>query len=252
MKILIIEDEPATAKRLKKIIEEVVPDASIVDILDTVERSVHYFKNHAEPELVFMDIHLADGISFEIFDQINLNCPVIFTTAYDQYAIKAFKVNSIDYLLKPIKREELVASMNKFRKYTSSLPSTDYRKIAEIIQQQNESVLERIVIRIGRTIKAIQVADVAYFFVDNKIVYGVTFKGNQYPVDFTMAQLEADLNSKRFFRINRSFIISFESIDTMMAYSKSRIKITLNPPCDQEALTSSDRSSFFKEWLKGN
>ena len=195
MKILIIEDEPATAKRLEKMLAELLPEARNMGIIDTVEESIVFFQKNTEPDLVFMDIHLADGNSFEIFEKVEINCPVIFTTAYDQYAIKAFKVNSIDYLLKPIKQPELVKSLKKFQKNITPAVFPDYQKIAELLQPKPEAGLKRIVTKIGQTIKALEVSEIAYFVVENKTVYAIPKTGSRLPVEFTMDFLEKELNS---------------------------------------------------------
>lgn len=251
MKILIIEDEPATAKRLEKMLTDLLPEAKNLGIIDTVEESVAFFQKNTEPDLVFMDIHLADGNSFEIFEKIEISCPVIFTTAYDQYAIKAFQVNSIDYLLKPIKQLELVKSLKKFRKTTGSHVLPDYQKIAELLQSGSQRGMKRIVVKIGQNIKALEIDEIAYFVVENKMVNAITKTGSRLPVEFTMDHLEEELNSEKFFRVNRGMIISFEAIRSMFAYSKSRIKIILQPNYPEDVITSSERSANFKEWLKG-
>lgn len=251
MKILIIEDEPATAKRLEKMLVELIPGVKNLGIIDTVEESIAFFQKNTEPDLVFMDIHLADGNSFEIFEKIEINCPVIFTTAYDQYAIKAFKVNSIDYLLKPIKQPELVKSLKKFQKKNTPVGLPDFHKIAELLQSNPQKGLKRIVVKIGQAIKALEIDEIAYFVVENKMVNAITKAGSRLPVEFTMDYLEEALNSEKFFRVNRSMIISFDSIKSMFAYSKSRIKIILQPNYSEDVITSSERSSDFKDWLKG-
>ncbi len=253
MKVLIIEDEPATAQRLKRMLKEHNAEIKFMEIIDTVEESVNYLKTNLHPDLIFMDIHLADGISFEIFDQVTISCPIIFTTAYDQYAIKAFKVNSIDYLLKPINKEELANSIKKYYNTVPLAQANDFniQKVIEMFNEKSKPDLKRIVVKIGPKINAITISDVSYFQVMNKSAYAILHKGNSYPVDFTMEQLETELNSKEFCRINRSFIISFDSITSMIAYSKSRIKITLTPKCNEDVISSTDRTGPFKEWLKG-
>ena len=251
MKILIIEDEPATAQRLKKMVEEIEPDARVLGLLDSISSSVEWFRNHAGPDLLFLDIHLADGLSFEIFKEIEITCPVIFTTAYDQYAIQAFKLNSIDYLLKPLKKTELADAIRKFRKLQQPALPFDLGMLATLIGKQEKEHLKRLMIRIGSQLKVIEIRDVAYFYIDEKIVFAVTFAKDRYPVDFSLDELEKQLAPERFFRINRAFIISFGSIDTMITYSKARIKVKLKPPCEVESISSTEKSPFFREWLKG-
>ena len=250
MKVLIIEDEPATARRLEKLLREIEDDLNLIDVLDTVEDSVSFFKSNESPELVFMDIHLADGNSFEIFEQVSVQCPVIFTTAYDQYAIKAFKVNSIDYLLKPIKKEELINSLVKFKNINPpAIP--DYTSIINLLKEEKVNYLQRFVVKIGQVIKTIDLPEISYFIVDNKSVFAILRENKRYLIDFTMEQLDQQLDPSQFFRINRSIIIGYSSISKMIAYSKSRIKIDLNPPYDKDVITSTNRSGAFKEWLSG-
>jgi len=253
MKILIIEDEPATARHTRKMLEEIDPEVTVLAILDSIESTVKWFRSHSEPDLLLLDIHLADGSSFEIFKEIDINCPVIFATAYDQYAIQAFMVNSIDYLLKPISKEALTRSLKKYRnlKPTATEQTIDYQKLAIILSQKSAEQLRRVMIRYGETIKAIDIKDIAYFQTIEKNVFLRTFDNKSYPVDFSMDELEHKLDAERWFRINRQFIISFESIDKMTAYSKSRIKITLLPPCADESISSTERSGDFKLWLAG-
>ena len=253
MKILIIEDEPATARHTRKMLEEIDPGITILGVLDSIESAVKWFRMHNEPDLLLLDIHLADGSSFEIFKEVEITCPVIFATAYDQYAIQAFKVNSIDYLLKPISKEALTGSLKKYRSLnTASAQHTiDYQKLAIILSQKSTEHLRRVMIRFGETIKAIDIKDIAYFQTIEKNVYLKTFDNKSYPVDFSMDELEHKLDAERWFRINRQCIISFESIDKMTAYSKSRIKITLRPLSTDESISSTERSGDFKLWLAG-
>ena len=250
MNLLIIEDEPASAQRLKKMAEEIDPGVKVLEILDSISSSVEWFKAHLAPDLVLMDIHLADGLSFEIFKKAEVSCPVIFTTAYDQYAIQAFKVNSIDYLLKPIKKTELADAFRKMQRIAPVGPN-DYLALMATLMGKEKEYLKRIVIRIGQQLKILDIKELAYFYIEEKIVFSVNVKGDRYPVDLSLDQLEEQLDPGRFFRINRAFIISMESIDAMYTYSKARIKIKLKPPCDLETITSTERSAGFREWLKG-
>ncbi|MBP6872303.1 MAG: response regulator transcription factor [Bacteroidales bacterium] len=251
MKLLIIEDEPASAQRLKKMVEEMDPEVKVLGILDSITSTMDWFGHHPEPDLILSDIHLADGLSFEIFRQINISCPVIFTTAYDQYAIQAFKLNSIDYLLKPVRKEELAEAINKFKKMKPAESRVDLSQLMALIGKQEKEYLRRVVIRLGQQIKIVEIKDVAYFYIDEKIVFGVTFGKDRYPMDLSLDQLEKQLDPGRFFRINRAFIISLDSIETMITYSKARIKIKLKPPCELESITSTERSAEFREWLRG-
>lgn len=250
IRILIIEDEETAAKRLQKMIVEVLPEADIISSLSNIASAIEWFSSNKQPDLTFVDIHLADGNSFEIFKKIQVTSPVIFTTAYDQYALKAFKVNSIDYLLKPIKKEELERAISKFRNlHFKSAPVNIENLLASI--NQKTSFKERFVVRYGDHMKTIQVADIAYIHSENRISFAVLKEGKRYALDFTMDQLEEMLDPKLFFRINRQFIIGFNSITEMLSYSKSRVLVKLNPPAKEDTIVSTERSASFKAWLAG-
>ncbi len=249
--VLIIEDEHAALQRLKKILLEVDVAINIVGTEDSIESSVEWFEANPQPDLIFMDIHLADGLSFNIFEKIKITAPIVFTTAYDQYAIQAFKVNSIDYLLKPIKELELKQSIKKFEDQAthSSQSSIDYLKIAQLIKENQYQ--ERIVVKYGQKIKTIEIKNAAYFYTAEKVVFLCNSEGNNFPIDYNLDQLEKMLDPKVFFRINRQFIINIKGIGEMFSYSKSRVKIILDPPCKYETIVSTERSSKFKSWLSG-
>ncbi len=249
--VLIIEDEHAALQRLKKILSEIETPINIVGSEDSIESTIEWFESNTPPDLVFMDIHLADGLSFNIFEKIKINAPIIFTTAYDQYAVQAFKVNSIDYLLKPIKTNELALSIKKFeeRLLKENSEAIDYNKIAQMIQDQQFQ--ERIVVKYGQKIKTIEIKDAAYFYTAEKVVFLCNKEGNNFPIDYNLDQLEKMLDPKLFFRINRQFIININGIGEMFSYSKSRVKIILSPPSKYETIVSTERSSKFKSWLSG-
>ncbi len=218
MKYLIIEDEDPAALRLEKMIREIMPDAIMIGHLVSVRSAVEYLKNNLPPDLIFLDIQLGDGISFEIFNSVTPKCPVIFTTAYDQYAVKAFKVNSIDYLLKPIKKEELVEAISKFkqRSTTGHTDTVNFEKLTTILNTKSD-YQKRFLIRFGDTIKAVEVTDVAYFYTENKINYLQTFDRKTYPIDQNLDQVEAIIDPNAFFRINRQFIVNVKVIHRMIS-----------------------------------
>ena len=251
--IFIVEDEEAALNRLFKIIKKIIPGANVVGSEDSIESCVEWFETHAQPDLVFMDIHLADGLSFEIFQKVAITAPVIFTTAYDQYAVKAFKVNSIDYLLKPIKPEELVKSLKKFKHWNKNTPPQpiDYDRLSRMLKESQATYQERMVVKYGQKIKTIEIKNTAYFYTAEKVVFLCTFDANNYPIDYNLDTLENMVNPKDFFRINRQFIVNIKAIDQMFSYSKSRVKILLNPPANIETIVSTDRSNKFKSWLSG-
>lgn len=252
MKVVIVEDEAFAALRLKKMILDFNPEIKILAELESVEDSVRWFKSNPEPDLIFLDIHLEDDLSFAIFEQVNISSPVIFTTAFDEYAIKAFKLKSIDYLLKPIVHEELAAALKKYEQFSGLNPGTiDLQSLYSLITNKDKKYRERFSISVGTKIKMVEVADIAYFFVLDKGVYLRTFQGNSYNVDFTLDKLEEMLNPEKFFRINRKYLINIASIANMIAYSRGRVKLELKPKTDDEfdTIVSIDRSSDFKKWL---
>ena len=251
MKILLIEDEDAAVRRLEKIVREINPEIEVLDRIDTVEGAVNWLRNHPAPDLIFLDIHLADGSSFEIFEHVKVPCPIIFTTAYDEYALKAFKVNAVDYLMKPIKPAEVAAALEKFNAVHQ--PGTpDYSALAEKILQAETPALRRILVRLGQTIRLVEIEDIAYFYTRDKITFLVTRStGKRFPIDYPLDKLEGLVDKRLFYRINRQYIININAITEMHPYSKSRIKIDLEHGADAEIIVSTERSSDFKQWLVG-
>jgi DNA-binding LytR/AlgR family response regulator len=252
MRILLIEDEGPAAKRLQKMLKEIEPGATILDSIVSVSSAIKWFNANEAPDLVISDIQLSDGLSFDIFKSINISCTVIFTTAYDQYAIEAFKVNSIDYLLKPIKKDELAIAINKFKQLRNNTqqPVLDINKLLQsFTANAANNYKTRFIVRYGEHIKTINVQDVAYFNTEDKINFLITKEGRRYTIDFNLDTLESMLDPKIYFRINRQFIIGIHSITEMFAYSKSRVLVKLDPPTKQETVVSTERSGDFKLWL---
>lgn len=249
MKTIIIEDEKLAAERLEELIHDIDSSIEISAKLTSVEQSIKYLKQN-KPDLIFLDIQLEDGLSFSIFDKVEIDVPIIFTTAYDQYAIKAFKLNSIDYLLKPIKKDELRESLNKYKNIKTSY-LMDFEEIIKGIQGKEISYKKRFLIQYGQKLKKVEIEEIAYFYAMEKNVFLTTLTGSSYPVDYTLDKLQEIIDPEIFFRINRKMIVGFNAIKNMIPYSRSRIKIELNPPApkDVEALVSVERSSSFKEWM---
>ena len=250
MNVLLLEDEEPASKRLQKLLLETDPGITIVGTIVSVSSAIKWFQENPCPDLLLSDIQLADGISFEVFKVVEIKCPIIFTTAYDQYAIEAFKVNSIDYLLKPIKKEELEKALAKFNKMqTAAVP--DLSKLLETIalQQQGQDYKKRFVVRYGEHIKTIQVEDIAFFYTEDKVNFLTTKEGRRFTVDFNLDSLESMLDPKVFFRINRQYIIAIYAIKEMFAYTKSRVLIKLQPEARHETIVSTERSADFKLWL---
>ena len=249
MKAVIVEDEALAANRLEKLLSDVAPEIEVTARLTSVKEAVKWFTLNTA-DLIFLDIQLSDGLSFSIFEEVTVNTPVIFTTAYDQYSIKAFQLNSIDYLLKPIRKNELQKSLQKYTSLKSAF-KIDFDNLLAGIRGNTESYKKRFLIQVGPKIKTVETKDVAWFHADGKYVFLKTFSGQNYPVDFSLDKLENMVDPSVFFRINRKYMVNMKAIDGMTAWSRSRVKIKLNPPADDETETvvSIDRSPDFKNWL---
>lgn len=253
MRTLVIEDEQFAADKLIKLLHQCDPSIEILDQLDTVEDSVLWLANHDHPELIFMDIHLADGSSFDIFEQIKVQCPVIFTTAYDQYAIQAFHTKGIDYLLKPVKKDELQSALVKFKELfgqrnISSL-SQEMNALASLIQSQQKAYKARFLIRMGNTIKTISITDIAYFTFEDRLTLLVTKDNHRYPVKHILDELEGLLDPHQFTRANRQFIINIDAIHKIHPWFKGRLKLDLLPQQKSDLVISADKTKGFKAWL---
>ncbi|HNA57346.1 MAG TPA: LytTR family DNA-binding domain-containing protein [Chitinophagales bacterium] len=246
MHVLIIEDESLAANWLRTQIEQSTKDMTVVAVLDSVSASVDWLQKN-QVDLIFSDIHLADGISFSIFERIAISTPIIFTTAYDHYAIRAFQVNSIDYLLKPIDTEALSASIEKYRSLHTNI-QPDWKMLVSGLQPKN-NYQERFLVSTGQKLKSLPIIDIAYFFADNKLNFVCDTNGRTYILDQTLDKLEQVVDPGTFFRINRQFIVSFGAIQDMLHYSKSRVKLTLHPSTEYDTIVSAERSAAFKAWL---
>jgi len=254
MKVLIIEDETAVAGRLITLLKELAPEMELAPIVDSVEVAVDWLGNNLQPDLIFMDIHLADGISFEIFDLVEVKTPVIFTTAYDNYAIRAFKVNSVDYLLKPVNRHELQKAIEKFREmksHTAKIEEPDYKKLAGELLLEQKAGRKRFLVRFGQKLKSIAFDEAACFYTEDKTVYLHTFSNNRFPLDDSLDSLEVMADKARFFRVNRGAIINIEAIEEMETYTKGRVYIALKKTLGLTFVSSTEKSAAFKLWLAG-
>lgn len=248
MKILIIEDENLAAKRLVKLIKEYVPEAQIFGNLDTITASVHWLESNPEPDLIFMDIQLADGISFDIFEHVKVKAPIIFCTAFDQYAIRAFKLNSIDYLLKPVDPAELDAALTKFRSGRKE-PAIDIDQIRLMLGQSTKSYKNRFLVKVGERIQTIDIQEIAFFYSEDKVTLLQTNQGKKFIVDYTLDEIEDMVNPENFFRLNRKYISAIAAIKEVFTYSNSRLKIHLENCTDNDILISREKMSAFKIWL---
>jgi DNA-binding LytR/AlgR family response regulator len=249
MKVLIIEDEKPAADKLKRMLIDKVEGIIILDILETVEGSINWFMNNPAPDLIFMDIQLNDGISFEIFESVKISAPVIFTTAYDEYAIRAFKVNSIDYLLKPIEAVALLKSIEKFRTLYPT-GKTDHKKIDLLYDQLVKKFKTRFFIKFGSHCRSVMTEDIKYFFIVERSTFMKTFPGKIFDVDYSLDQIENMLDPEKFFRINRKFIINLAAIIDIITWSSNRLKLKLSNEEDNlDLVVSREKVSEFKKLL---
>ena len=255
MKIIIVEDEYLAAEGLEMMLKKYDPSILVLEKLDSVVASVHWFNNNPAPDIAFLDIQLADGLSFEIFEQVKITCPVIFTTAFNQYAIDAFKVNSIDYLLKPFGVDDIKKAFEKLKILRggevtpSALPDivAMQRVMLSLTQKQYKS---RFMVKVGDHLSAISVEEVTYFYSENKITWLKHSNGRKYPIDYKLEELDTLLSPERFYRLNRTYIVALDSIKDVIAYSNSRLKVLLKDPPDKEdILISREKVQDFKNWL---
>lgn len=254
IRVLIFEDEQPAAVQTAKLLRQYNPEIEIVKIIDTVINGVEWLKKNIAIDLILMDIQLADGTCFEIFDYIKVNTPIIFTTAYDEYAIKAFKVNSIDYLLKPIDYEDLAKALDKFKSINYNHDKDFEIKLHDQISNISESNLnqyrQRFLIHIADKYHIVYVKDILYFYIEENSVFLTDVNGKIYALDYTLDKVVKLLNPREFFRINRRFIISLNSIEKMNSFSQYRIKLKLKKCSDEDTMVSRKRHADFKNWIE--
>jgi two-component system, LytTR family, response regulator LytT len=256
MNILIVEDEDLAIKKLKKTLSSIDETANIVGEADSIKDTVAWLENNPSPDLILMDIELADGQSFEIFNHTQVKSPVIFITSYDEFALKAFKVNSIDYLLKPVQKEDLQAALEKFKQlktiyHAEEKTSVSIEDLVKELQQkiQTKEYRKRFLVKLGQKLVSIEVEDIAYFFSDGRLNFFKTFDNRKFVVDYTMDELNDMLNPDNFFRISRSFFIAVNSVSQIHDYFGNRLMLDLKPDSDKEAIVSREKVSEFKTWL---
>ncbi|WP_300490453.1 LytTR family DNA-binding domain-containing protein [Flavobacterium sp.] len=250
MNIIIIEDEKPAARLLQRKVEKL--GLNVHTMLHSVEESIQWFQANPHPDLIFLDIQLSDGLSFEIFEQINIKSAVIFTTAYDEYALKAFKLNSIDYLLKPIDEDDLEVALNKYRQRNPEPQqlSLDFETIKRmLVNPVDKSYKKRFTVKIGQQLKVIPIEEVECFYSENKGTYVHTTDNRDYLLDQTLELLETELDPKDFYRVSRKFIIPMRAIKEIVLYSNSRLKVVLPTYKGDEVIVSRERVSDFKEWI---
>jgi len=251
MNVIIIEDEKPSARRLQRMLNKL--GVAVNEILHSVEESINWFNNNEHPDLIFLDIQLSDGLSFEIFDTINIKSSIIFTTAFDEYALQAFKLNSIDYLLKPIDEDELQVAVEKYKKLKpqASNVQLNFDDIKKLLTNPLErEYKKRFTTKIGQHLKMISVDEIECFYSENKGTYAHTIGGRDYLLDTTLEQLEQELSPKLFFRISRKYYININAIKDIISYTNSRLELKLNSYSDQEVIVARERVKDFKLWLE--
>ena len=263
MNILIVEDEKLAVRKLTKLLEETAPELIVKGVAPSIAATVEWIEENRsagekEPDLIFMDIELADGQSFEIFNRVEIRSTVIFTTSYDEYALQAFKVNSIDYLLKPVQKEDLQRSLKKFHDLTGHQRNEDAVALPSSLEsilrnfQTQQPVVEyrkRFLVKQGARLLSIEVADIAYFYIDEGISFFKNHQGQKFVVDYRIEELAEFLDPEHFLRINRSLIVTHQSVVQIQPYYNNRLALTLKPTFDKEAIVSREKSNEFKKWM---
>jgi DNA-binding LytR/AlgR family response regulator len=253
MKILIIEDEPFARSELIRLLNGIGREFTILDQIDTVEDSVEWLQSHPAPELIFLDIQLADGLSFEIFRQVEIHSPIIFTTAFNEYAIKAFQLNSIDYLLKPVSPEALEKALMKLDDFRSMFsqqkPWLDQQQMESLLKMMNREYKTRILLKTGDQIKSVGMEEVAYFYAEDDVVFAMLKSKSRAIVDYTLNQLETELDPKYFHRLTRGSIARITAIKKVSKYFNSRLLVELEPPAEDKILVSRVNVPEFLKWL---
>lgn len=249
MKAIIVEDENLAAQRLKMLIEELSDSIVVVEVLPSIKQAVRWLSIHPV-DLIFLDINLADGSAFEIFEQVEIRTPVIFTTAYSQYALRAFEQYSIDYLLKPVTREKLKNSLNKLKQlYQGAELANNLQDMYKAINQINAKSEMRFLVQLGNKFKVIESKEIAYFLSEDKLTFLVTWEDKRYPIDHSLRSLETALSANDFFRVNRQFLLNRKAVQELYAFSSSRIKVILTPSPKGDVVVAKEKLGQFKKWL---
>lgn len=251
MKVLIVEDELAASENLTYLLQSINKNIEVVQVLDSVKASVRFFSEPHDAELVFMDIHLADGISFEIFEQASIDIPVIFTTAYNQYALKAFKFNSIDYLLKPIDKDELADALQQFKVQNKDkrIDDRQVKGLLDLMQTKRKNYKTTFLVGHRDQLIPLKTENIAYFRIDTGVVKAITADNTSYSVDDKLEEIEDELNPDLFYRTNRQFIINKEAVVNLKTYFNGKLIVVVNPVCDERIIVSKAKATEFKDWM---
>lgn len=251
MKILIIEDEKLAAERLQKMLAELTITTEVLGVIRSIEKGITWLKENKKPDLILSDIQLLDGLSFEIFKSNPIDCPVVFTTAFDQYALQAFEVNGLDYLLKPIQSEKLQSALEKVNKSTKQtlISPEDLDTLADMIENRKKKFKSRFLVKLGQKIKSVPVEHIAYFFTENKLTFLMTANREKFPLDHSLDELENLLDPELFFRANRKYMITLDAVKEIHPYFKGRILLELLPEVEEDIVVSSEKTPSMKAWL---
>ena len=248
MRVLIIEDEKPAAEKLKKALHSIQPEIEVLAVLGSVKSARQWIEAQGSPELIFMDIELSDGLSFQLFDQVNINCPIIFTTAYDEYWQEAFEQNSIDYLLKPVREEKLMTALQKFEKLKSYF-SANMKKLNEWQSGGSGKSKKRFLVKRGTDYISIRAEDIAYFYAAHKLVCLVDKTGQKFLLDLSLSDIEKQTDPAQFYRVNRKYLVNLNAIRRIKAYPKSKLLLELEPVVEEEVIVSQESSADFKAWM---
>jgi two-component system response regulator LytT len=254
IKVLIIEDEIPAQRLLKETLQEIDIKTEVIVCLNSIKSSVDWFQNNPHPDIVLLDIQLSDGLSFEIFKQVNIESSIIFTTAYDEYALQAFKVNSIDYLLKPVEKDELQTAFENYYQYNNQFiheqnSNIDFKELASLIKSEKPNYRKRFLIQSNESFFHLPVGDIALFYSMQGITFAVTSEKREYPVNFSLESLKAQLQPDIFFKINRQFIVSINTIKRVHSYFNGKLKLEIEPSHAEDIIVGKDKASTFKRWL---
>ncbi|APG64481.1 hypothetical protein LPB136_03485 [Tenacibaculum todarodis] len=254
IKVLIIEDEIPAQRLLKETLQEIDIKTEVIGCLNSIKSAVDWFQNNPHPDIVLLDIQLSDGLSFEIFKQVNIENSIIFTTAYDEYAIQAFKVNSIDYLLKPVEKDELQTAFEKYYQYNTQFihdqnSNIDFKELASLIKSEKPNYRKRFLIQSNESFFHISVEEIALFYSMQGITFAVTFEKREYPVNFSLESLKEQLQPDSFFKINRQFVVSMDAIKRVHSYFNGKLKLEIEPSHAEDIIVGKDKASAFKRWM---
>lgn len=249
MNVVIIEDEVFALKRLRKLLEESEPNIQVKAELNSVESSLSWFENNPVPDIIFLDIQLNDGYGFDILDALKKHPPVIFTTAYNEYAIKGFKYNSLDYILKPIDKKDLAFALSKYRDNSLVSDSGIIPKLQEFKTLLTKEYKRRFMVKVGTHFNSVKVEHILYFISDGGVIFLKDNKGNKFPIEYSLDQLEQILNPLDFFRINRKYLVGIHAVEEIHQYFNSRLLLKLNPDTEDKVIVARERCSDFKKWL---